>query len=258
MRKLVAALSASIVFTGLAATTVSAESTEHEIKPGESLWEIADQYDTTVEDLIDINDLKSTVIHPKDMVYLNDMYTVERGDTLTSISDELDVKVDKLKDWNNLSTDLIVIGQELSIDGKLDTKANKETQQVSNETPQKEQNTSAQPEAEESNASESTEESAPAGKTISMSSTAYTAKCDGCSGVTYTGVDLNSNPNAKVVAVDPNVIPLGSEVYVEGYGYATAADIGSAINGNKIDLHVPTKEEANNYGVQQVDVTIVE
>ncbi|MFS0750223.1 LysM peptidoglycan-binding domain-containing protein [Oceanobacillus sp. 1P07AA] len=255
MRKLVAALSASILFTGLAATTVSAESTEHEIQPGESLWEIADQYDTTVEELMDINDLKSTVVHPKDMVYLNNIYTVERGDTLTSISDEFDVKVNQLKDWNNLSTDLIVIDQELSIKGELDTKENKET-------PQQEQNTSEQPEeqpeAEESNASESTEESAPAGETISMSATAYTAKCDGCSGVTYTGIDLNSNPNAKVVAVDPNVIPLGSEVYVDGYGYATAADIGGAINGNKIDLHVPTKEEANNYGVQQVDVTIVE
>ncbi|GLO67742.1 cell wall-binding protein [Oceanobacillus sp. E9] len=251
MRKLVAALSASIVFTGLAATTVSAESTEHEIQPGESLWEIADQYDTTVEELMDINDLKSTVVHPKDMVYLNNIYTVERGDTLTSISDEFDVKVAQLKEWNNLSTDLIVIDQELSIKGELDTKENKET-------PQQEQNTSDQSEADESNASESTEESAPGGETISMSATAYTAKCDGCSGVTYTGIDLNSNPNAKVVAVDPNVIPLGSEVYVEGYGYATAADIGSAINGNKIDLHVPTKEEANNYGVQQVDVTIVD
>ncbi|MCT1576705.1 LysM peptidoglycan-binding domain-containing protein [Oceanobacillus kimchii] len=251
MRKLVAALSASIVFTGLAATTVSAESTEHEIQPGESLWEIADQYDTTVEELMDINDLKSTVVHPKDMVYLNNIYTVERGDTLTSISDEFDVKVAQLKEWNNLSTDLIVIDQELSIKGELDTKENKET-------PQQEQNTSDQSEADESNASESTEESAPGGETISMSATAYTAKCDGCSGVTYTGIDLNSNPNAKVVAVDPNVIPLGSEVYVEGYGYATAADIGSAINGNKIDLHVPTKEEANNFGVQQVDVTIVD
>ncbi|WP_419893055.1 LysM peptidoglycan-binding domain-containing protein [Oceanobacillus kimchii] len=251
MRKLVAALSASIVFTGLAATTVSAESTEHEIQPGESLWEIADQYDTTVEELMDINDLKSTVVHPKDMVYLNNIYTVERGDTLTSISDEFDVEIAQLKEWNNLSTDLIVIDQELSIKGELDTKENKET-------PQQEQNTSDQSEADESNASESTEESAPGGETISMSATAYTAKCDGCSGVTYTGIDLNSNPNAKVVAVDPNVIPLGSEVYVEGYGYATAADIGSAINGNKIDLHVPTKEEANNFGVQQVDVTIVD
>lgn len=70
--------------------------------------------------------------------------------------------------------------------------------------------------------------------------------------------DLNQDPNAKVIAVDPNVIPLGSEVYVEGYGYATAADTGGAINGNKIDLHVPSQDEAVNFGRQQVNVTIVE
>ncbi len=97
----------------------------------------------------------------------------------------------------------------------------------------------------------------PEGKTVSVSATAYTADCEGCSGVTSTGVNLNANPNAKVIAVDPNVIPIGSEVYVEGYGYATAADIGGAIQGNKIDVHVPTKEEANNWGVRNVDVTIV-
>lgn len=263
MRKLVAALSAGIVFTGLAATTVSAEATEHEIQPGESLWQIANQYDTTIEDLIDINNLKSTVIHPKEIVYINDeTYVVERGDTLNSISDEFDVTVNELKQWNNLSNDLIVIGQELSLNGE----SVKEEAEATNteETVQVEQtaNTSEQTEATESNASESSSETSsetsPAGETISMTATAYTAKCDGCSGITSTGVDLNNNPNAKVVAVDPNVIPLGSEVYVEGYGYATAADVGGAINGNKIDLHVPTKEEANSFGVQEVNVTIVE
>src|SRR5699024_3592202 len=110
----------------------------------------------------------------------------------------------------------------------------------------------------EAKSAESKPDQAPEGKTISVSATAYTAKCDGCSGVTSTGVDLNANPNAKVIAVDPTVIPLGSEVYVEGYGYATAADVGGAIKGNKIDVHVPTKGEATSWGVRIVNVTIVE
>ena len=47
-----------------------------------------------------------------------------------------------------------------------------------------------------------------------------------------------------MIAVDPNVIPLGSKVYVEGYGEAIAADTGGAIKGNKIDVHVPSKSQA--------------
>ena len=94
-------------------------------------------------------------------------------------------------------------------------------------------------------------------KTISVTATAYTAKCDGCSGITSTGIDLLANPDKKVIAVDPNVIPLGTEVYVEGYGKAVAGDIGGAIKGNKIDVHVPTKDEAKSWGVRTVDVTIL-
>ena len=45
-----------------------------------------------------------------------------------------------------------------------------------------------------------------------------------------------------MIAVDPSVIPLGSKVWVEGYGYAIAGDTGGAIKGMKIDLHVPTKK----------------
>ncbi|WP_026702352.1 G5 and 3D domain-containing protein [Salibacterium aidingense] len=96
------------------------------------------------------------------------------------------------------------------------------------------------------------------GQTISMHATAYTADCSGCSGVTATGVNLNANPNRKVVAVDPSVIPLGTRVHVEGYGEATAADTGGAISGNRIDLHVPTKQEANSFGRKTVDVTILD
>ena len=95
-------------------------------------------------------------------------------------------------------------------------------------------------------------------KSFTMTATAYTAGCAGCSGVTATGIDLNSNRNMKVVAVDPSVIPLGSKVHVEGYGTAIAGDTGGAINGNKIDLHVPSQAEAERFGRKQVKVTIVE
>lgn len=71
-------------------------------------------------------------------------------------------------------------------------------------------------------------------KTIKMSATAYTASCKGCSGITKTGLNLRKNPSLKVIAVDPKIIPLGSKVWVEGYGIAVAGDIGSAIKGKKL------------------------
>ena len=47
------------------------------------------------------------------------------------------------------------------------------------------------------------------------------------------GHNLTANPNMKLIAVDPSVIPLGSKVWVEGYGVAIAGDTGGAIKGNR-------------------------
>uniref|UniRef100_A0AAU8BD82 3D domain-containing protein n=1 Tax=Bacillus phage Adastra TaxID=3143958 RepID=A0AAU8BD82_9CAUD len=93
------------------------------------------------------------------------------------------------------------------------------------------------------------------GRTLTMVATAYTASCAGCSGITTTGIDLRSNPSMKVIAVDPSVIPLGSRVHVEGYGYAIAGDTGGAIKGNKIDIFVPNRQDALAWGVRTVKVT---
>lgn len=96
------------------------------------------------------------------------------------------------------------------------------------------------------------------GKEFYVTATAYTAYCNGCSGTTATGINLRANPNAKVIAVDPKVIPLGSKVWVEGYGYAIAGDTGGAIKGMKIDLHVPTKSAAYNFGRRQVKIKVID
>lgn len=94
-------------------------------------------------------------------------------------------------------------------------------------------------------------------KSFSVTSTAYTVASAGGSGVTATGINLKNNPNAKVIAVDPSVIPLGSLVYIEGYGHYIAGDTGGAIKGKKIDVFVPTHEEASRWGIRTVNVTIV-
>lgn len=96
------------------------------------------------------------------------------------------------------------------------------------------------------------------GKVMKVEATAYTAYCKGCSGITYTGLDLRKNPDKKVIAVDPNVIPLGSKVEVEGYGVAIASDIGSAIKGHKIDLFMPSREDALKFGRRTLTITVLE
>jgi 3D (Asp-Asp-Asp) domain-containing protein len=95
-------------------------------------------------------------------------------------------------------------------------------------------------------------------KQIMVAATAYTAECEGCSGTTKTGINLRENPDEKVIAVDPAIIPLGSKVYVEGYGYAVAGDIGGGIDGHEIDIFLSEEKDAVEWGRQQVKVAIVE
>jgi len=61
-----------------------------------------------------------------------------------------------------------------------------------------------------------------------------------------------------IVAVDPTVIPLGTRLYVEGYGFALAADTGSAIRGYKIDLFMEYIGDARQFGRRDVTVFILE
>lgn len=73
---------------------------------------------------------------------------------------------------------------------------------------------------------------------------------------THTGNRTASGvyPYHGVMAVDTSVIPMGTRVYVDGYGYATALDRGGAIVGNRIDLFFETRYEALNWGVRRVNV----
>lgn len=59
-----------------------------------------------------------------------------------------------------------------------------------------------------------------------------------------------------VVAVDPNVIPLGTRMFVPGYGEGVAADTGSAVKGNIIDVWFPTREQALEWGRRTVTITL--
>lgn len=94
---------------------------------------------------------------------------------------------------------------------------------------------------------------APTGKTMVMESTAYYQ-----GSITATGTRPKRNPGGlSTVAVDPRVIPLGSKLYIEGYGYAIAEDTGGAIKGNIVDVFLNTAQECRNWGRRHVKVTVV-
>lgn len=77
---------------------------------------------------------------------------------------------------------------------------------------------------------------------------------------TYTGYCTASGlaPRVGLVAVDPTVIPLGSMLYIEGYGYAVAADTGGAIKGRIIDVFFDTLRECINWGRRSVEIYVLE
>lgn len=89
-------------------------------------------------------------------------------------------------------------------------------------------------------------------RVMEMRATAYTYLVAGRN--TASGIP----PRQGIAAVDPRVIPFGTRLYVEGYGHALAADKGSAIKGNEIDLFFPTRAEALAWGVRYVKVYVLE
>jgi len=161
-------------------------------------------------------------------------YTVKSGDTMSEIAKSNNVSFQDLSKANTKikNIDLIYVGQTINIPGE------------------KEQTNKVQPKVKSTNN--------PSYKTMTVEATAYTAYCRGCSGITSTGIDLRSNPNQKVIAVDPRIIPLGTKVYVEGYGYATANDTGGGIKGNKIDLFIPDFSEMLKFGKHNIQIKVYE
>lgn len=88
---------------------------------------------------------------------------------------------------------------------------------------------------------------------LTMIATAYTANCSGCSGYTASG----KRAGHGIVAVDPRIIPLGSHLYIPGYGHALAGDTGGAIRGNRIDLGFNSSADAMSFGRRPIVVYVL-
>lgn len=93
---------------------------------------------------------------------------------------------------------------------------------------------------------------------MKVKATAYYNSGSNGNHITATGARTIRNESGySTIAVDPRVIPLGTKVYVDGYGYAIASDTGGAIKGNKIDLFMDSRSEAYDWGVRYVTIYIL-
>ncbi|WP_236633794.1 MULTISPECIES: 3D domain-containing protein [unclassified Exiguobacterium] len=102
-------------------------------------------------------------------------------------------------------------------------------------------------------------------KQLLVEATAYTNNAEDT--VTYDGRVLTRSgydvtdtilyEGMRIIAVDPAVIPLGTRVYIEGFGMAIALDTGSAIKGNIIDIMMDTKEEAVTFGRKPLTIWVI-
>ncbi|WP_373836907.1 3D domain-containing protein [Jeotgalibaca arthritidis] len=193
-------------------------------------------------------------------------YMITWGDTLSAIAAATEISLDTLVEVNNISNaDMIIVGNKISLssDKSIVTVGEGEetrSYDVSHEEEIVEVETPVVETVVETPVVEEVvvEETAPAtseGYTITVEATAYSTNQPSLSDYTYTGINLRQTPN--VIAVDPSVIPLGSTVVIPGYGTFIAGDTGSAIVGNRIDVHITDLNAAWAFGRQTMTITVL-
>lgn len=213
-------------------------------------------------------------------------YTIQWGDTLSAVAAATETSLDSLINVNDINNaNIIYTGNTISLSAdhstvtiekeneKVSYDVTPETEITKAEVPAQKEAPVEEPVAEEPVAEEPVavveepevvaetpaapvEEPAQkaTGQAVTVRATAYSTNQPELSDTTATGINLNSNPN--VIAVDPNFIPLGSTVTIPGYGTYIAGDTGSAIKGNRIDIHMTNLNSAINFGRQTLDIQV--
>lgn len=194
-------------------------------------------------------------------------YTFVWGDTLSVIAQATEIPLEKLVEVNSISNaDMIIVGNSihLSADQKVVTVGEGNEQKsydvsseeiVEVETPVEYYEEVVEEVAPVEEVATPAQEVSAEGYQITVEATAYSTNQPSLSDYTYTGINLRENP--YVVAVDPSVIPLGSTVIVPGYGTFVAGDTGSAIVGNRIDVHMTDLDAAYAFGRQGMTITVI-
>ncbi|MGI1798325.1 LysM peptidoglycan-binding domain-containing protein [Priestia sp. TRN 1309] len=275
-------LTSNIIYPNQELNVATIKEMTHKVQQGNTLWSISQQYGVTVDQIKEWNGLKSDLIYPGEQLKIQspngqaqqsspsvaqaapETQQAQAPAEQTQEEQQQAQAEQAQKEQQQAQAEQALKEQQQA----QAEQAQKEQQQAQAEQAQKEQQQAqaeqAQKEQQQAQAEQAQKQQQPAessqqasGKSMTVEATAYTANCAGCSGTTATGVDLKANPNQKVIAVDPSVIPLGSKVYVEGYGEAVAADTGGAIKGNRIDVFVPSEGDAQQFGRKSVKITVM-
>lgn len=211
---------------------------------GDTMWGISQATDISVDKLVNVNDIDNrSLIHVGSTIYLSrdlSVISVQNGDEEVvsydvsngdAVETETPEEVEEAAEGNVVEEAVV------------EEPAEEAVEEVVEQT---------QP-AEESTAQTSSSEN---GRWMTVEATAYSRNQPVLSNYTFTGIDLREN--SRVIAVDPNVIPLGSTIYVPGYGEYIAGDTGGAIIGNRIDIHFESLDSAIQFGRQSIDVQVFE
>lgn len=230
----------------------------------------AAEYDTTTWEARSVDDIKQDLQNNEDG---STEYTIQWGDTLSSVAAATDTSLNALIDVNDINNaNIIYSGNVISLSADHSTVTiEKEDEVVSYDVTQAEEAVETEAPAEEAQApveeteaaapveqqpeeTQATEPAAQSGQSVTVQATAYSTNQPELSDTTATGINLKENPN--VIAVDPSVIPLGSTVTIPGYGTFIAGDTGSAIQGNRIDIHMTDLNQALSFGRQTLTVQV--
>ncbi|GAB1809022.1 3D domain-containing protein [Priestia megaterium] len=274
-------LTSNIIYPNQELNVATIKEMTHKVQQGNTLWSISQQYGVTVDQIKEWNGLKSDLIYPGEQLKIQspngqaqqsspsvaqaapEAQQAQAPAEQTQEEQQQAQAEQAQKEQQQAQTEQAQKEQQQAQAEQAQKEqqqaqaeqAQKEQQQAQAEQAQKEQQQAQAEQAQQQQPAESSQQAS--GKSMTVEATAYTANCAGCSGTTATGVDLKANPNQKVIAVDPSVIPLGSKVYVEGYGEAVAADTGGAIKGNRIDVFVPSEGDAQQFGRKSVKITVM-
>lgn len=198
-----------------------------------------------------INDLQNAVTTLKELLpQISTSSVKDKANSYISKGNDL---INKKKDEERAAKEKAEREAREKAEREAQNNSNKNNNSNSSNSNSNSSNNSSSSNSSSSNNTNSSNSNTSGKKTFTMEATAYSGH-----NTTAMGPRPVREPNGiSTVAVDSSVIPLGSKVYVEGYGVAIASDTGGAIKGNKIDLFMNSESECLQFGRRPVTVTIL-